>query len=466
MDLTTTRLVDFALSSMHDDLSQATVIACKKSLLDSFGCAIAGFHTPLTQKVIKLSSLYSHSKTHAGIWGTNTRSSIEMAAFANGVMLRVLDFNDAYRNKSGGHPSDIISAVVAVADFKEVSGDRLLSSIVMSYEIYCQCCDAIDLNSLGWDQPLYGIVASTLGAGVLIGLNREQLGHAISLSLAPNIAMLQTRRGQLSDWKGCAGANAAKNGLFAALLASEGFTGPDAIFEGRHGLFDIVGKFYWDVPSTLTTHTRIQDVNFKNFPVCYHGQSAVWASIQIHQQINYLDIKVITVKTYQQAFIEMANEPVKWLPTTAETADHSLPFVIASTIIDGDITADSYAGNKLKDTRLHELMNKIKVMVDPVLSNQYPTSTPCWILVETYSGFQLSIDLPSAKGHADNPLSELDMIYKFRKITTPNMDISFSNLFIDDLQHIENISNIRSVLNIIPNLQKYSTDTLIPGKIK
>jgi hypothetical protein len=107
-------------------------------------------------------------------------------------------------------------------------------------------------------------------------------------------------------------------------------------------------------------------------------------------------------------------------------------------------------------------MNKIKVMVDPVLSNQYPTSTPCWILVETYSGFQLSIDLPSAKGHADNPLSELDMIYKFRKITTPNMDISFSNLFIHDLQHIENISNIRSLLNIIPNLQKYSTNTLIP----
>src|SRR3972149_5955264 len=166
----------------------------------------------------------------------------EMAAFANGVMLRVLDLSDMDRVKSGGHPSDIIAAALAAAELGDRDGRSLITAIAVGYEVYCSCCEAIDLNSKGWDQPVYGIVAAVLAAGKLLDLDRIQMAHALALALVPNMALYQTRQGELSGWKGCAAANASRNALFAVLLAQAGFTGPDGPFEGKSGLWNAVGR--------------------------------------------------------------------------------------------------------------------------------------------------------------------------------------------------------------------------------
>jgi len=241
MDNTSSRIVDFAISARDASFSASAVDACKRSLVDTFACALGAFDTPLAHKARHTAGRYKGGQPAAQVWGCDWTASVEMAAYANGVMLRLLDLSDAYRKKCGGHPSDVVAAIAAAADACNSSGAEVIAATIAAYEIYCACCDAVDLNALGWDQPVYGVVASAMGAGMLFGLGREQMGQALSLALAPNLALLQTRRGSLSNWKNCAGANAARNGMFAVLLAREGYTGPEEVFEGPHGLFEITG---------------------------------------------------------------------------------------------------------------------------------------------------------------------------------------------------------------------------------
>lgn len=455
MDDTAARIVDFAISARESSFSGAAVDACKRSLVDTFACALGAFDAPLAQKARNTAARYKGARPAARIWGCDWTASVEMAAYANGVMLRLLDLSDAYRKQCGGHPSDVISAIVAAADACGAGGREVIAATVAAYEIYCACCDAIDLNTLGWDQPVYGVVASAMGAGMLFGLDREQMGHALALALAPNLALLQTRRGSLSNWKNCAGANAARNGLFAVLLASEGYTGPEAVFEGQHGLFRVTGAFDWNLPSLASESDRITRVNFKNFPLCYHGQAAAWAAKQLFGVVRHDEIESIEVATYRQSFDEMASEPLKWAPTTAETADHSLPFVVATMLVYGDVDKDAFGDARLNDAVLTRLMRKIGVTVDPALSKEYPRSAPCRLSVRLVGGACFEARVDSAKGHADNPMSSGELSAKFERLTAGRCEAHRVAGFcraVDTLEHAACFSEVVDVLgNIEPS---------------
>jgi 2-methylcitrate dehydratase len=165
-----------------------------------------------------------------------------------------------------------------------------LNAICLAYEVYCNFVEAIDINSKGWDQPVYSVLASVLGAGKLMGLTREEMANAVALALVPNLALEQTRRGELSTWKGCAAANASRNAVFAAILAADGFTGPSDVFEGRSGLWNALGRFDWDLPQHGGAQ-RILRTHIKLLPVCYHGQSAAWAALELHPHVRIGDIQ-------------------------------------------------------------------------------------------------------------------------------------------------------------------------------
>ena len=152
----------------------------------------------------------------ATVWGSTIKTTPENAAFANGVMTRLLDISDTYLGKSRGHPSDMNAGIIAVAESIHADGKSLINAITLAYDVYCSFCDAIDVNAKGWDQPVYGVLGCVLGVGKLLKLNHDQMANAVSLALAPNMALAQARRGHLSNWKGCAGANASRNAVFAA----------------------------------------------------------------------------------------------------------------------------------------------------------------------------------------------------------------------------------------------------------
>ena len=413
MDPTTERLVDFAQRARFDALTPDTVHECKRRLADTIACAVGAYDEPLSRMARRVARRYA-TAAGAGVWGSTLTVVPEAAAFANGVMLRFTDLSDTYLGKSRGHPSDVIAGILAVAQHVHADGPAVINAVTLAYDVYCGGVDAIDFNSKGWDQPVYGVVACALGAGRLLGLSRDQLGHAVSLALAPNMALVQTRRGELSSWKGCAGANASRNAVFAAMLAQEGFTGPAAVFEGEGGLWDIVGRFDWPLPAT--PGAMIGRTHLKSLPICYHGQSAVLGALALRPRVRVQDIREIHVESYRTAVHMMGNDASRWAPTTRETADHSMPYVVAAALVDGEVTPDSFAAGRLADPALAALMAKVKVSESADLSALYPEAAPSRVSFRLASGEVLTSEVRYPKGHAKSPMQDAEVEQKFRQL--------------------------------------------------
>lgn len=455
MDHTTAQLVDYAMSVNYSSLGTDTVRAAKIRFIDTLGCAIGAYHAPLSELARKLA--YRYAGTPAATVLGDRQSSAEMAAFANGVMLRFLDLSDSYRVKSGGHPSDVIAAILAVAEATQASGEALIAAIATAYEVYCAFCEAIDINSKGWDQPVYGILGATLACGQLMRLNREQMGHAVALALAPNMAMHHARRGELSHWKGCAAANGSRNAVFAALLARDGFTGPPAIFEGKKALWDIVGRF--EFPALNRASDRICRTHLKSFPVNYHGQAAVWAALELRDMAgisstkNIDKIAAIHIDGYYSSVEEMASDPAHWAPKTHETADHSMPFVIASVLMDGGITADSFSRERLTDPRVARLMKATTVSEDTALTALFPESAPCRMTLRLHDSTSIESYVKSPKGHANNPFDDADLHRKFRALSRDCLDEKQGQAAFDALCALEAVRDTGDVMRLFSGLR-------------
>lgn len=334
-----------------------------------------------------------------------------MAAFTNGVMVRLLDVSDTYMGRSRGHPSDMTSGLIAVAEAVGADGKSLIAATVLAYDVYCSFCEAVDINSRGWDQPLYNALGCVLGAGRLLGLTHEELANAVSLALVPNLGLAQARRGELSSWKGCAGPNATRNAVFAAYLAREGFTGAPAPFEGEGGLWQATGvRAEWPLPEA---RHYIAETHIKGLPVCYHGQSPVWAAIELRERLNTAEISAIEIDTYEAAVMMMGADDSRWAPGTRETADHSLPYCVSIALLDGEVTGESFAGDRLRDPVVGSLMRKVKVREDKRLSAAYPEGAPGRVTIRMASGEVHTRELLYPRGHAKSPMSEAQVEAKF-----------------------------------------------------
>lgn len=448
MDATTAYLADFALACEFGSLPPEVVHEGKRRLIDTVGCAIGAYDEPLCRTARAFAARYCGTPA-ATVWGCATPTSAEAAAFANGVMLRYSDSNDTYVVRSNGHPSDVIAAILASGEAVHADGASVLNAIAIAYDVYCNFVEAIDVNSRGWDQPVYAVLASALGAGRLMGLTREQMGNAVALALTPNMALEQTRRGELSSWKGCAAANAARNAVFAALLAREGFTGPAAVFEGRSGLWDVVGRFEWDLPAIGSADHRIGRTHVKLLPVCYHGQSAAWAALDLHSRVPVSEVRAIEVETYRQAAEFMAGDAHRWAPATRETADHSLPYVIAVALADGAIGPQSFAPARLSDPRLVELMRKVTVSERADFSAEYPASTPCRVTAVLDSGETCAAEVRFPRGHSRNPVDDAELEEKFRTLFRGYGDEAQCDAALRALWEVDRADDIGQVLQLL-----------------
>ena len=443
MDATTQRLVRFALETDFDRLPARSVHECKRRLIDTLGCAIGAYDEPLSVMARSLAAR-SAGDPAARIWGSAATSTPELAAFANGVGLRLMDISDTYLGKSRGHPSDVASAVVAVGDCVHASGREVMAALALAYDVYCSLCNAFDWNSAGWDQPLYGVVASAVGAGRLLRLDSERMAHAIALALVPNMAMAQTRRGPLSSWKGCAGANGSRNGVFAAMLARDGFTGPSAVFDGEGGLADNVAPFEWALPAFghMITQTHI-----KSLPVCYHGQSAVLLALEMRERLALEDIVAIHVDAYRAAVDMMGKDASRWAPTTHETADHSLPYTVAIALLDGAVSADSFDAARFTDPEVVKLMQKVHVHEDPALTRAYPDGAPSRLRIVLRSGETLTDERTYPTGHAKSAMSDAEVEAKFGDMLSRHPASARSRVLLERLWSLESCADFgRDVL--------------------
>ena len=441
-DQTTERLAAFAERASFDTLPADVVHACKLRVIDTFASALGAFDNP-TSAMAHAVAARSRTDNPATVWGSHIKTTPEAAAFANGVMTRLLDISDTYLGKSRGHPSDMNSGIIAVAESVHADGKSLINAITLAYDVYCSFCDAIDVNAKGWDQPVYGVLGCVLGVGSLLKLTHDQMANAVALALAPNMALAQARRGHLSNWKGCAGANASRNAVFAALLAKDGFTGPTAVFEGDGGLWQVIGHHDWPLPEK--THL-ITETHMKCLPICYHGQASVFAAIELRDRFALDDIDEITVDAYGAAVMMMGADASRWAPATRETADHSMPYVVATALMDGAVTDASFSHARLADRGLNALMAKVKVREDQRLSAAYPEGAPGRVTVRTRSGATHSKEIIYPLGHFKNPLDDAQVVRKFHDMTAARLPQQQRDDVLNTLRRLESVNDVADVI--------------------
>ncbi|MGE3977062.1 MAG: MmgE/PrpD family protein [Nitrospira sp.] len=467
------RLARYSRTLRYGDLPDAVVHEVKRRLLDSLGCALGAWNAPPC-RVARLIAQTVKAPQGATLWGTGHKTLTDLATFANGGLVRYLDFNDTYLSKEPAHPSDNIPAILAVGEAVHASGKRVIEAIALAYEIQCRLCDASALRPRGWDHVTYGPFSSTLGAAKLMKLSNTRTVQAINLAGIANMALRQTRVGDLSMWKACAFSNAARNGVFAAMLAQLGMTGPSPIFEGEKGFMKLVSgplelapfaaerghsQMGTDlsgrgaVPETF----KILDTYIKHYPVEYHVQTAVEAAVALRNELMEVEgtravdhVMDVEIGSYDVAIEIIGRDPEKWQPATRETADHSFPYCVATALLHGHVTLQSFSPKRLHDPAVRNLMKKVRVVQQPEFEGRYPKTMPTRITVKTEAGrtYMRQVDVPV--GHPGSPMSDHDLEAKFCRLAAGRLN----RLRIDRLiEFMWNLDRVRDIGALMPLLR-------------
>src|SRR6266404_629978 len=322
------QLADYAYALQFEELSPAVVHEVKRRVIDSSGCALGAWDEEPCVIARKVASEFS-AKNGSTIIGTDHKAPQDWTAFANGCAIRYFDYNDTYLSKEPAHPSDNISAALATAESAGTTGPELITAIALAYEVQCRFCDAASIRARGWDHVTYGTFSTALASAKLMKLDPKNTRHAVNIAGVAGAAMRQARVGELSHWKGVAFATAARHGVFSALLARAGMTGPGPIFEGQMGFEKQLGvslgnlgeKFAVPFPKTEDgPAAMILNTSIKYWPAEYHSQSAIEAALSLRKQIDQLaEVKSVTIESHDAAVDIIGSEPEKWRPAPDQT---------------------------------------------------------------------------------------------------------------------------------------------------
>jgi 2-methylcitrate dehydratase len=414
------RLAEFALATKFQDLPETVVVEARRRLIDAFGCAAGALGEPAPMIARKAAGAV-RGEPGAALFGGG-RSSPDWAAFANGVHIRYLDCNDTYLSLEPAHPSDNWAAIMAAGESVGATGSDWIAAAAVAYEVQCRLCDAASIRARGWDHVTYGCLSSALATAKLFGLTHAQTVHALGIAGTTGTALRLTRAGELSMWKGCAFAHAARNGVFAALLAREGMTGPAPLFEGDMGFFQQVsGPFTLEkLGGPTAADWMLPKTSIKFVPAEYHSQSAIAAAFTLRSKIGDPQrIVGLTIETFKTAVEIIGQDPEKWAPRTRETADHSLPYCTAVALIDGAISADQFTPERLADPMLRALVARTRVLEDPALTAGYPSGIPNRVTVTLVDGTTLTEEVAFPPGHDKNPLDDAGLALKFHGLVDP-----------------------------------------------
>jgi 2-methylcitrate dehydratase len=440
-------LAQYAAGLNYEDLPDDIVRIAKRSILDTFGCAFGGYTAGPSQIAVKLASEVN-AKRGATVLCSGIKSSPDLAAFANGVMIRYLDFNDAFVSFShgAGHPSDTIAALLAAAEVTERGGRELITATVLSYEVFCKIADIFDYLGSGVDHSTITGFAAVVGASRLMGLSREQMVHAIGITVGGNTAIRQGRNETLSNWKAFAAADASRKAIFSAQLALDGMTGPSNVFEGRGGFFNLISHKP-TAPPQLGEPYGIRRAFTKRFPLGQFSQTVAQAAVEARQFVGNPDeIQEINIWISRSAIKIMADSPDKWRPQTHETADHSIPYATGLVLMYGRIQPEYYEDPYLHDQRLLELVSRVKCIPSDEADRSEREFNLCELEIVRKSGERKTVRVEYHRGHFKNPMTDAEMEEKFRSMAQKHLPADRVDGLLRQLWALENVPKVSELI--------------------
>jgi 2-methylcitrate dehydratase len=462
------RFAQYAVALRFEDLPADVVREATRRVVDAVACALGAVEAAPLDAARRAMARLAPSGA-ATILATGERTAPDLAAFVNGYLVRYLDYNDTYLSKEACHPSDNLAGLLAVAEERGRSGKELISSLVVAYEILCRLADASSIRDRGWDHVTYGSIAVAAGAARLLGCDAGGIEQAINIATATGVNLRQTRVGELSMWKGAAYGAAGRNGVFAAYLAREGFTGPAPAFEGSRGFIAQVSGPLAIPPMpgepepdghgggggrherSGGARFKLLDTDIKFWPAEYHSQAAVALAVDLRRRgLDPGIIDSVVIKTFKVAVEIIGGEPEKWAPATRETADHSMPYLVAAALLDGEVTERQFTPERIARADIRGLMARTRVVEQADLTARYPEGIPTVLEVTDTGGrlYAAAMDFPP--GHSRNPMADAQVDEKFTRLASPTLGRRTA----EALAALRGLERWTSVRDIMPFLIK------------
>lgn len=444
------RITDFARGAALAEWSPEDIHAAKIHAIDTFASLFAGF----SSKASEVSRNFARRQGGNGssIIGTAWRCSPDLAAFANATTAREIELNDVYFSEigAGAHPSDVLMPLFAVGEFGQASGRAFISALLAAYEIYVWMSDRALIA--GFDQSTLAGIATAAGAGMLLKLDREQMMNGLAIVTVANNPLNQTRRNDLSMWKAAAAGQAGKAGVLAAMLAQAGMEGPSMPFEGLQGWCKHVARGPFDLDCLGQGRLRIHDVMMKPRAACAATISSILAAEKISGKFgDPAEVSSVTVTTYEDARRMVGSRPQHWNPTTRETADHSIPYVVAAALIDGTVGPKQFGPEHLSDPAIRALMGKVSVAVDDDYSAAYNARPPRhWtrVSIKMRSGQEFTGLAGGEHGDMAIAKSDREVESKFVAIVEEFLGRQRTRQALDQLKRLDELKDVGHIASL------------------
>ena len=420
--------------------AQATAAALAV-VQDSLAVALGALRHPAAQAGRRYAR-HAQVRQGATLWGSGECVPAELAALVNAVPLRGYDYNDLYIGRSGGHPSDLLPGLMALAEARGRSGSALLTALAVGYEVALELFDSFDLHAMGWDYPVATGLGAVCAAARLIGLDATQTREALAIMATTHFVSDEVEsgelnaRGDLTMWKRFNAGNAVRQAIAACQLAEAGVEGAVRPFEGRSGFLSKLAVAPEDVQSLLARLqtarplarplTRIGQVTFKRWPVGSRAQSAIQSALQLHQQlktegIDPWSLAAVQIDSDQGVYQHLVGSRADpYHPHSRETADHSLPYIVTAALLDGQIKVDAFDPARVCEPRRQAfLAGRVKAQPSAELSQGAAGGFLSRVSVRTSHGREIVGEAKAPPGHRLQPFAAADFDHKLRENVEP-----------------------------------------------
>src|SRR5215475_10509639 len=443
----------WAASLEYKQLSPEAVYQAKRFFLDSMGCALGGYQQHDVKIALEVLDEIA-APGRATVIGTGQQVDPVTASLANALMIRCMDYNDIYWKQDPSHPSDIFPAALACCERAGGDGHELIVGLVLGHEFEMRLCEAAfpGIRERGWHHATLTAFVSPIVAGRMLHLTWEQIQHAIGISASRHCTLGAVTAGKLTMMKNTVDPMATQSGVLAAMLAEKGYTGPEHVVDGKEGLTHVF-KPEWKLDlltGGLGESWRITQCGMKAFPTEALTHTPISAVLDIvkSQYLQPEQVSRVQIRSLARA-ADILSDPSKYDPHTKETADHSLPYVIAAALVDRQVTPAQFEMTKIMDPTIRAQLKKVEVVADSEIEKVFPALQRVVVTITTTDGRSLTEQLDYPKGDPRNPLSDQEIEEKFSALAEGVLSSSAQKKLKDAIWNLEKIGSVSKLMALM-----------------
>jgi 2-methylcitrate dehydratase len=443
-------LAKYAARASFADLSAESRRQLPIHILDSLGCSIAALGAGPIQACREQVAEFGGTGPSTLIGGGQANPIY--ASFWHTALVRYVDFMDNFLARTETcHTADNFGVALTIAEYVGGSGKDLMLGIALGYTVQSRLVDHANFMTTGLDHTAQLAFSHNAAAGRLMGLSERQIAHAIAMAAASDASFAVIRAKPLSQWKGIASSQSALGAMNALFLARRGVEGPLRVVEGPLGI-DHLLRMKINIDWDKQGYEGVAESTIKKYNSMIHTQSAVHCMVELAKQNKIDPRKIVSIEAevFQLAY-DFAGGGLYGTDRviqTKEQADHSLPYLLAVALLDGDVQPAQFKPDRIINADVQGLLKKVSVRAKHEYTDEYPGKMPAKITVRLQDGKVIEHEVQDYPGLASHPFTWEDSVEKFDRLVAGRIDEGLNREIKDAVRSLENVQ-VRDLMKLL-----------------